>query len=117
MTRDEAIDALDNLLGMVEDNHDTDYDEAFKMAINALKNPERKMGKWIGKPIAGYSNVRCSNCNNVYIDNSGKWNYCPNCGAKMNQVVVKNATTTDTDIAKMLVNVEETWITRWEDGR
>ena len=45
--------------------------------------PERKVGKWIGKPIAGYSNVRCSNCNNVYIDNSGKWNYCPNCGAMM----------------------------------
>jgi hypothetical protein len=44
---------------------------------------ERRVGKWIGKPIAGFSNVRCSNCNNVYLDNSGKWNYCPNCGADM----------------------------------
>ena len=44
---------------------------------------ERKTGKWVGKPIAGFSNVRCSNCNNVYLNNSGKWHYCPNCGASM----------------------------------
>ena len=39
--------------------------------------------EWIGKPIAGYSNVRCSNCRSVYSYNSGRWNYCPNCGAIM----------------------------------
>ena len=50
---------------------------------------KRKRGKWIGKPIAGYSNIRCSNCNNVYLDNSGKWNYCPNCGAQMNEEKAK----------------------------
>lgn len=41
-------------------------------------------GEWIGKPIAGYSSVRCSNCRTVYSDNNGRWNYCPNCGATMN---------------------------------
>ena len=40
-------------------------------------------GEWIGKPIAGYSSVRCSNCRTVYSDNNGRWNYCPNCGAIM----------------------------------
>lgn len=37
MTKDIAIDLLDNLIGMIEDNQGNDYDEALKMAINALK--------------------------------------------------------------------------------
>ena len=37
MTREEAIDLLDNLIGFVEDNHGSDYDEALKIAIKALK--------------------------------------------------------------------------------
>ena len=37
MTREEAITLLDNLIGMVEDNHSSDYDEALKMAIKALE--------------------------------------------------------------------------------
>ena len=45
-----------------------------------------KHGHWEGKPIAGYSTVRCSKCGDVFMENSGKWNYCPNCGAKMDEV-------------------------------
>lgn len=37
MTNEEAIDLLDNLIGMVNDNHDNDYDMALKMGINSLK--------------------------------------------------------------------------------
>lgn len=37
MNIDKAIDLLDNLIGMVEDNQDNDYDAAFRMAINALR--------------------------------------------------------------------------------
>ena len=36
MTREEAKDLLDNLLGMIEDNHNADYDTALKMGIEAL---------------------------------------------------------------------------------
>ena len=36
MTREEAIDLLDNLIGMIEDNHGSDYDTALKMAIKSL---------------------------------------------------------------------------------
>lgn len=43
-------------------------------------------GRWIGKPIAGYSTVRCSACRSVFSENNGKWNYCPNCGAVMDEV-------------------------------
>ena len=41
MTNQEAIDLLDNLIGMIEDNHGSDYDSAIRMAIDALKP------KWI----------------------------------------------------------------------
>lgn len=37
MTNQEAIDLLDNLIGMIEDNHGSDYDSAIRMAIDALK--------------------------------------------------------------------------------
>lgn len=46
---------------------------------------ERKHGHWIGKPIAGYSLVRCSVCF-AFANNIERWNYCPNCGAKMDEV-------------------------------
>ena len=46
---------------------------------------ERKHGHWIGKPIAGYSMVRCSVCF-AFANNIERWNYCPNCGAKMEEV-------------------------------
>lgn len=40
MDRETAIDLLDNLLGMVEDNHDSDYDAALHMGIDALKTQD-----------------------------------------------------------------------------
>lgn len=40
-------------------------------------------GHWKGKPIAGLGTVRCSECNSCFIENNGRWRYCPYCGAKM----------------------------------
>ena len=37
MTTKEKIEALDNLIGMVDDNHGTDYDEALKSAKHSLE--------------------------------------------------------------------------------
>ena len=37
MTNEEAKDLLDNLIGMVEDNHSSDYDTALQMGIKALE--------------------------------------------------------------------------------
>ena len=45
MTNQEAIDLLDNLIGMIEDNHGSDYDSAIRMAIDALTEPEIIIGK------------------------------------------------------------------------
>ena len=36
MTKDEAIELLEDLDGAIEDNHGRDYDEAFRMAIESL---------------------------------------------------------------------------------
>ena len=40
-------------------------------------------GKWIGKPISGFATVRCSVYRETFSENSGRWKFCPNCGAKM----------------------------------
>ena len=37
MTRKEAIHLLDNLIGMVADNHGNDYDSALHMAIDTMR--------------------------------------------------------------------------------
>lgn len=42
MTIEQAIDLLDNLIGMVDDNHGNDYDTALKMAIKALEESVNK---------------------------------------------------------------------------
>lgn len=41
---------------------------------------------WKGKPLAGYATVRCSACNSCFSENNGRWKYCPECGAQMDEV-------------------------------
>lgn len=86
MTRQEAIAVLESDAEYMY-SQDSPYNrEAYQMAINALQAVPVKHGKWIGKPVAGYSTVRCSVCKEAYPENMGRWNYCPNCGAKMDEV-------------------------------
>jgi hypothetical protein len=42
MTIEEAIDLLDNLIGMIDDNQGNDYDTALQMAIKALEESVSK---------------------------------------------------------------------------
>ena len=54
----------------------------------AMKHDESvKHGHWIGKPLAGYSTVKCSVCGSAFVENNGKWKYCPWCGSKLDEVV------------------------------
>ena len=88
--RDKLRAALENAIKSSEDNNNTitgwHYRAGLKSALVCLMNvpevEERKHGHWIGKPIAGYSMVRCSVCF-AFANNIERWNYCPNCGAKM----------------------------------
>lgn len=45
----------------------------------------RPRGRWELDKRTGY--IRCSECRDVYIEREwiadGKWSFCPNCGAKM----------------------------------
>ena len=89
MTREEAIRLLDlnreylkntNNIGLKDDI------EALDMAIKAL---EEKTGHWkvVSDGFGDSSYIcECSECKDtvwVYKDADRKWNYCPNCGAKM----------------------------------
>lgn len=78
----EAISRIDDWVYRHSINDD--YKE-IDDAINTLQKMAYKstIGKWLGKPIAGYSTVRCSNCNAAFMENNGRWKYCPECGITM----------------------------------
>lgn len=47
-------------------------------------------GRWIGAPLCGNDNCRCSECgswHNIHANLRGEimQKYCPNCGAKMDE--------------------------------
>ena len=58
---------------------------ALHRKITTIEAKPVKHGRWEDGPLNGY--LRCSVCKDVYIDDTwlddGKWNYCPNCGCKM----------------------------------
>lgn len=90
MTRETAINLLDNLIGMVEDNQQSDYDEAFKLAIRSLKSWDEDVapvvhGSWVFEKdliIHGSCSV-CGWAAHYCEDDVFGENYCPNCGARM----------------------------------
>lgn len=49
MDRQTAADLLDNLLGMVEDTQENDYDAALKMGIEALKADEQILSRLLAE--------------------------------------------------------------------
>ena len=78
MTNEEAIKILqDNSTYWGE--HDADkFCKAYEMAIEALK--DRPTGHWVENPY----DYECSECHIVRAKGrTGKYNYCPSCGAKM----------------------------------
>ena len=80
MDREEAIKILKDTL--YDEKTPTDYLEAVKMGREALEN--QKTGHW--KSTTHYARPYrvCSVCGcEREDDHSTGWNYCPNCGAKM----------------------------------
>ena len=94
MDTKEALQRLRMLHLVAEDPEDK---VAILMAIQALKQPERKKGKWEQQtePLGAYEveYAVCSVCNECYdlaedysIEDIRKlFAYCPNCGAKMEE--------------------------------
>ena len=97
MTREEAIDELQDLRNEVY-NEDSDgyiYAKAIDMAIEALS--AERTGEWD-------NNFKCSNCGRVLKDihvidarNGEAFNFCPVCGAKMNMKKADGDTMMDGD--------------------
>ena len=48
-------------------------------------------GHWIEKEKYSFGIMYdCSLCDNRILDNGYSWNYCPNCGARMDETVEEN---------------------------
>lgn len=94
MTREEAKNVLINCTVFIKDcfwcmkkEHQEQFKEAYKIAIESLDNQTSNADKTVAKWIDDRENFGisyCSNCGkippNEYVD---EFNYCPFCGAKM----------------------------------
>ena len=94
MTREEAIDLLDNLIGMVDDNHGSDYDGALRMAIADMekqipKKPSfvdtrfRQRGVRYGEYVTLDRCYKCPSCNTHIFHDFDSEVYCEDCGQKL----------------------------------
>ena len=91
MTREEAREILTHNWTRVDNPNysESELDEAFFMAIDALSAAEPKTGEW--KPLIDYIGdeyFECSKCHDVFYVEFGtpednNYNFCPNCGARM----------------------------------
>ena len=82
MNTKETIEIIKIAQANMEWEYPLDFAVAFDMAIEALKR-EAKHGEWIEKPYLLGTTRYCSICNQNYGMPHGVYNYCPNCGAKM----------------------------------
>lgn len=86
MSKEEAIEILSDMrceCNLFGDEEEATRYHALSWAINAM-NTEPKHGHWKHHQYgntAGY--YECDNCGKI---NSYESNYCPNCGAKMDEV-------------------------------
>ena len=91
--REKAIDALKAEVRLIDgyccvDDRVIDESDAIE-AINSIPpaQPEQKVGKWIVMDDDRISG-RCSVCGweaHLYEDDAVGMDYCPNCGAKMEE--------------------------------
>lgn len=80
MTREEAIKHIKTISKIaINDGYTSDIVDACAMSVEALRN-EPKNGHWIKNKHTFWT---CDTCEFVNHYNRIKYNYCPNCGAKM----------------------------------
>ena len=95
MTREEAAQTIHDLIIAADEGEDglylwSDQIEALETAIEALKQPEQKKGKWLShyeylkregfKPSGLITFWWCNQCEHG-VEHAT--NFCPNCGAKI----------------------------------
>ena len=81
--RESAIDAV---MDVFYDTTDIDLSgEKFEAAILNVQAADVvpvRHGRWVQQPLNGTHIWRCSKCETI---GSPQWNYCPKCGARMNE--------------------------------
>lgn len=92
MTVQTAIDLLENLDGMIEDNHNNDYDTAFKIAKECMEkqipqSPTLEGDGYCPEGHLVYDTWFCPNCDKSYEVDYDDYDYCPNCGQKIDKSV------------------------------
>ena len=84
MTREEAVEWMlfqkEQVIAMSDDKPGT-LTVAYDMAIEALKAEPVKHGEW--KCMADCGVTECDQCGWSIEEYVGDYNFCPNCGAKM----------------------------------
>ena len=85
--RMEAMIGLwDNILDLIAENR------KLKKELEQMNNPttfvadvaQVRHGRWIEQEKYTFGTMYdCSICGDRILDNGHEWNYCPNCGAKM----------------------------------
>ena len=97
ISRQAAIDAFDGV--KVDEGWCTEYDIGYndgidlavsKLSVLPSAQPKRKRGKWIDEAYDPFATIsgRCSVCGweaHLYEDDVVGMNYCPNCGARMDE--------------------------------
>lgn len=89
----ERVDAVSRsrvklLLERLRDEVDDGYGFDYQSAVDDLRDmppaqPERIRGRW-GTTVASPILIVCNRCGRTVLKNgSVHWNFCPNCGAKM----------------------------------
>ena len=89
MTREEAVGVIERLpvmSYMKKNEKQTIITTALDMAIEALKEQERRKGYW--EDFDCGNSYRCTSCGEIWTLNDGtpaenNMNYCPKCGADM----------------------------------
>ena len=78
--REKLIDTLENI-GIYEVTMNA---EPIAEALIANGVTVREKGEWIHQEHEEYGDLyRCSLCGVLHMDYTGRGNFCPNCGAKM----------------------------------
>ena len=85
MTNEEAIEILGGIQACynIFDEYDEPKYAALSKAIFALKAEQIKRGQWEPSDYDRY--YQCSECGS-YTYEENLWDYCPSCGAKMDEV-------------------------------
>lgn len=83
MKKNEAISILVTSVRPREPKDKARYEKAVKMAVDALKEPERKKEKWKDYSDEGF--VECPFCHSAtHCDgNKGDLHFCFSCGAEL----------------------------------